>query len=810
MNHSRHPSQRLRLTVTLRVSSLALALLCTPLPRLDAQNTNAEATGELEELAAIGAEDPISILPKEPVDSIFGFKKTLLETPRSVSTLSDDMMESYGIESALDVQKLVPSTFTTSIFGINGNVNIRGVPSDTYFRGVKRLENTQMFPSPITAMARLDVVRGPPSPVFGPGKMGGYSNFIPKSARASTGKYLSDTTGKATVTYGSYDRKAATFEFGGPMSLFGKKGGYYAYLNALNSDTYYNNVYYDQYIVQSSFDLQLTDTVRIEFGQMYQYWAGKELAGWNRITQELIDTGMYNAGLPLLNMDRDGDGLISTAEVDYYGPLLRTIPATATTEQARALLGPGWTVDPATTGKVKISRRANAQSSEDDGQANITLGYFDIIVEPNDDVTLTSKTYTEFMNRYKWTRASGYGQDTSSWMLEQKFLYDRSLPEMGDWLKGSFSASALVRFYDTYNVGGSKYADLVNRADLSRPFNIVNRFAVPNREPHLAPWNNGLKSDYVTGGPGAMLDVVIKEKTNLTVGARYDWVDATSSVPSHVLNAARGTTVSGKDEGFSYTASLSYEIAKGIRPYGTYSEQKTLIVGIDGGIGQPVVADGPLNGVELREYGIKASLFEDKLFATVSHYYQTRTSFTFDTGQVLSTLGKGVEFELRWVPMRSINITAGATKQKTTYEPVRPATISVSPTFFGLPDDDYFGGRIQTTLAGEPQYAERSGYPRHVFTLNGTYIFPKGLSVNLSASYQDEVPSGRIKDITLPDALILGTAISYDREKWGVRLSINNLTNELYFTPNSPDGLGELIVIPAPERNYQVTLTYKF
>ena len=74
-------------------------------------------------------------MPTEPVDSVFGFDKTLLETPRSVSVLSDDLMAAYGIETALDVAKIVPSTFTTSIFGINGNVNIRGVASDTYFRG---------------------------------------------------------------------------------------------------------------------------------------------------------------------------------------------------------------------------------------------------------------------------------------------------------------------------------------------------------------------------------------------------------------------------------------------------------------------------------------------------------------------------------------------------------------------------------------------------------------------------------------------------------------------------------------------------
>ena len=39
---------------------------------------------------------------------------------------------------------------------------------------------------------------------------------------------------------------------------------------------------------------------------------------------------------------------------------------------------------------------------------------------------------------------------------------------------------------------------------------------------------------------------------------------------------------------------------------------------------------------------------------------------------------------------------------------------------------------------------------------------------------------------------------------------MNNLTNQVYFTPNSPDGLGEVIVIPVPERNFQTSFTFKF
>lgn len=767
-----------------------------------------EPVVQLERFVTEGrSNDPFGILPTEPVDSIFGFKKTLLDTPRSVSSLSDDLMTAYGIESALDVTKLVPSTFTTSIFGINGNVNIRGIPSDTYFRGVKRLENTQMFPSPITAMSRLDVVRGPPSPVFGPGKVGGYSNFIPKSARAQTGKYLERPTGKAVFTFGSYAKKAASFEVGGPFSIGGRRGGYYVYLNAEDSDTYYDHVPFRQYIAQSSFDLELADHVRLEFGQMYQHWAGTELAGWNRITQQLIDTGMYTAGTVLVNMDANGDGLISTAEVDVYGPLLRTFAPTATAAQVSAALPASWQIDPATVALVPLSRRANSQSPEDGGQANINLAYFDVIVELPDGARVTSKTYAEYMNRYKWTRASAYGQDTSSFVAEQKIVYEKAFTPGVDWLDLNFSGSALARFYDTYTVGGSKYADLVTRADISQPLSPKNRFAVPNLEPHLAPWNTGLRSNYTTTGFGTLLDVTVLKKTNLVLGSRYDWIDMYSKIPNHVLTTP-GLRARNGEEGFSWSVSGSHEVAKGVRPYGSFARQETLVIGIDGGIGVGVVPTA-LNTAELREAGIKASLFENKLFAAASAFRQTRSSFSQDTGQVLSTLSRGIEFELRWVPSKRLSFTGGGTWQKTTYAPVRASTISVNPAFFGLPGN-FYGGRLQTTLTAEPDYAERSGYPDKVINLNSTYSFDGGWTVNLSSTYREEVPSGRIKDIILPDAVILGLSVSKEFRRWAARLSVNNLTDELYFTPNSPDGLGEVIVIPAPERNFTGSITYKF
>ena len=240
-------------------------------------------------------------------------------------------------------------------------------------------------------MSRLDVVRGPPSPIYGPGKVGGYTNFVPKSARASTGKYLDRPSGKAVLTLGSYDKKALAGEIGGPFRFLERRGGYYVYANVEDSDTYYENVPFRQNILQSSFDYELSEHVRLELGQMYQFWGGTELAGWNRVTQELVDHGTYNAGQMKLNMDVNGDGLISTAEVDSFGPLLLTFAPGTATGAVAGRLADNWAVDPATVRKASIRRMANSQSPEDGGRAHINLGYFDVIARLPAEATLTEQ-----------------------------------------------------------------------------------------------------------------------------------------------------------------------------------------------------------------------------------------------------------------------------------------------------------------------------------------------------------------------------------------------------------------------------------
>jgi outer membrane receptor protein involved in Fe transport len=97
-----------------------------------------------------------------------------------------------------------------------------------------------------------------------------------------------------------------------------------------------------------------------------------------------------------------------------------------------------------------------------------------------------------------------------------------------------------------------------------------------------------------------------------------------------------------------------------------------------------------------------------------------------------------------------------------------------------------------------------------VLNLNGTFFFTKELSLNASTSYQGATYTGRIRDVTLPSAIVVGASLNYDAGRFAFRFAVNNLTDARYYIPNSADSEGEIIVIPAPDRNFLTTFTYKF
>ena len=121
---------RLRAALLIAIASLAKPAAAQP-------DAPAGAGGD-EDVIFVTA-DPNRILPNAPSASSFGFNKSLLETPRAVSIVSEETIDLFGLSAVEDLVKVVPGVFTTTRFGIQGGIDVRNVPADTYFRSMKRL-----------------------------------------------------------------------------------------------------------------------------------------------------------------------------------------------------------------------------------------------------------------------------------------------------------------------------------------------------------------------------------------------------------------------------------------------------------------------------------------------------------------------------------------------------------------------------------------------------------------------------------------------------------------------------------------------
>ncbi|CAN5277114.1 hypothetical protein BH10PSE15_BH10PSE15_10160 [soil metagenome] len=164
----------------------------------------------------------------------------------------------------------MPGTFTRSFFGTGGALDIRGTPGEVYFRGVLRLENPGNYPTPIGAADRIDIVRGPASPIYGPSKTGGYMNFVPKTARAANGTYADVAKGDLDVDIGSYGRKVLKGTVTGPGKIGDHEFGYSLYGEVEDSGSDYRYMSTRNALFSAAFDTKITDTLRTEFGGMFQ------------------------------------------------------------------------------------------------------------------------------------------------------------------------------------------------------------------------------------------------------------------------------------------------------------------------------------------------------------------------------------------------------------------------------------------------------------------------------------------------------------------------------------------------------------
>jgi iron complex outermembrane recepter protein len=542
-SHLHHPSGHRTLLPTLLGLSLLASTALT-------QTTPADVAGEVEEYVGFGGEDPNLVLPNMPVEGAFGFSKTLVETPRSVSLISAETIDRMSITAVEDLARVVPGVFTTTRFGIQGGIDVRNVTADTYFRGMRRLSLQGNARSVLAALDSIEVVKGPPSPIFGMGKIGGYTNVTPKSGRARGGKYLEAPEGFFQAIIGSYEKRELSFGIGGPLSIGDRKGGYYLYTLFEDSDSFTDGVPINQEILQSAMSVDdMIFDFRLETGLSYQR---SRTAGAlaTRLTQDLVDRNLYIRGTPLVPLDADGSGMISIREL-YQGspvrgaisgsnmPLIQTFrwPVDPVTGQliplgqfpvvpgipqamydylvanpdkdptgllrAQGVGGPlpnsgllpvGFVLDPTTVGYGEYIQNRSA-SFEKEVDARLYTAYVDLINDQNPDFTLKNQLFFDMMDQHKFSNQP-VTRINDVFVVEDKVTATRRLQRLPDWLEINGLASLNFRYTESQIKGfGGDYGS--SRSDILASTWMPELGGMTPNSSFVTPFEN---SDYSAGG----------------------------------------------------------------------------------------------------------------------------------------------------------------------------------------------------------------------------------------------------------------------------------------------------------------------
>ncbi|MFT4633946.1 MAG: iron complex outermembrane receptor protein [Candidatus Pseudothioglobus sp.] len=784
--------------------------LCSVVSPLMAEN--------MEEVVVVG---DLGSLPGENVKSIFGFNKSLLETPRSASTVSSEQMGRFNMVDIDELIVLAPGTFTQSFFGVAGGLDVRGTPGETYFRGMRRLDNPGNYPTPIGASDRVDIVRGPASPIYGPSKIGGYLNFNPKSARVEdSGQFAEETVGSLSFTTGNWDKSIVTAEVGGPTAIAGKDVGYYLYGEIENSGSYYENSQTDQTLLQASFDMDFSDNTRLQFGGMYHKYEGNQVAGWNRLTQELIDTGTYVTGSPL-PLDTSGDGLISHQEYDVAGInpfLFLGAPTSSTLPELEAVYGDLSNLALQNPGTAQLDGSQVLVAPDDLLENTVVTLYFDIIHTTDSDWEFTNQMFYEAYDNLN-ENAYGFSQFHDSYVFENKLVIAKEFQM--DSMTASIQLSPSVR-YTNFEHGDDFSNEYFDRRDLTGPSTALDRRVLSTRI------NDDYSDDnigsYTNLGFAAMGDFTWESGLSILLGARYDVIDmkSTRRVDLQRRPSANPLDNFGEDEveGLSWTASLSYEFGPGIIPYITASEQSTVIAGQGADLSPISINDSAAFDIsDLVEFGIKGSLIDDSLYFAISFFEQERTDFSAQqivTNQVTQT--EGAEVEVRWVATENLVLTFGFSDIEVT----NLATINNGLQFSFLGAGDlpnvapsalYGGapiGNISTGPDGSPLTGIRAGMPKNIYSFTGTYDFQNGIAISGSVVDVDSVFSSVSNAVRLPAYTLVNLGVVYETENWTFNVTGKNLTDERYFRANFPNLFGGQIVLPELPRHYQARVAYNF
>jgi len=756
--------------------------------------------------------DVVHLLQTGDNSAALGLDKPLLETPRAVTLVSDTTIARYGITGVNDLTAITPSAYTASYYGVQGAVSLRGTLAENYFQGFKRAENRGTYTTPLSDAAGIEILRGPPSPIYGAGKVGGLVNFLPKTVGAS------DTlSGEATITYGSYSKRRATLQFNAPVALGDASGGVHAYGEVDDSFSFYRGIHPSHQL------LELTGTLAQAswaFSADYMYYHSNgdvQTPGWNRLTQALIDNGTYITGRNTSLQASNGKYLTFNdlgGNPYFFDPNFQPLACAGCQDGAHKLAaGVGTTIlSPRTVYIAKgvdfsntITHTAFLEAADDlgDGQA-LRLQLFGDVLQNDRFVSYgfpgSYRTQIgEVRARYDLKRDFGPFKTETVAGLSWRYVH-----AIG---RESFNSGVIALDRRDISVGA------MPNDVLDSPFN-----AHPPGTFGMG-WENNVLSNTADAGAFLTSDITYDDSLDLTLGGRYDDYNV-RSVDVGVLAFEPG---SGRGDAgrFTYSASLSYKTPFGLVPYITNAKSAAIELGQASQVLTSLLAGRDwLSNSYLDEAGVKFSALDDHLLGSFDWYVQNRTQLSQGAqgiNNVMGTVARGAELELRYVVSANLSLTFAGGLQHTTVKGPDRSFAYVPARTYGISPQNGFGGAYVvfdfSTLPGRGGNYEDTLLPHAVISPHLTWTSDKlswGLwGGSFGGTYVGKTEQTVPNPIIFPSYTVLDASAFAQWDVWEADLNVNNLADTRTFTPGA-DTYANLSALPGIGRTWTVTLKRLF
>ncbi|MEY4940339.1 MAG: hypothetical protein RIQ93_2074 [Verrucomicrobiota bacterium] len=754
-------------------------------------------TLERFEVTGLPVEDSVNPLAR-PVEGVFGDARSIIETPRSFSTISQALLRERGINGVAEFVGYAPGSSSVASYGKATIPTIRGDLSETFLNGQRRgYNNFGYFPS-FNGIEAIDVVRGPGSALYGSGFFtGGYVNYVTKTPKFTPETSLTTRFGSWAPGGGSWLNGSWQFDATAPFAD-GKSAWRVSY-EGKKDDTFFrrHGARDDRQDLFASWIRRVSPALTLEANAQYMWQASPQLLGVNRPNQDLIDRGIYYTGdLP-----------------DVYSAATGAI---------------GGTINGVTS--VAIPRDATLFSPGDFSNANIAHLQLIATARPSPTGKLVNRTFLEHVDRRRY-HAFEYGEYATQWTGENRTEWH--VRQQIGGIAHSTIAGATIRFerresYTNY------FNEYFFQYDITRPNATFS---------HARDYPNSYYPGFV--GPGGRLffpaaygspettdstlwnpalfaqhEARVSDRLTLLGGARLDGFFARAEDP--LPGDTRQWRDDHHDTALSWNASAHYALTPKASLYGTYQRAYAVHGNVTGGgvmlkenaRGEGVIDPGDFTNLSrLLEVGAKFSLRDNTLYAGFALFDQRRAEIELG-GQVKNFKMRGAEAEFVYQPDPRTNATFNVALNDGRFDHSR-ASEAGGTSLFNLYAAGRGPGGRGTGVGFTWDKLQRGDYrvpglSRWVVNGSVSRRLASGLGGGFGGSWQSEQPGNLLNEYHIPGQVFLNAFIFYRTPRWEANLDVLNLLNDRNWIHNGDNYSNNMLIFQDLPRRLEARIKLKF